>query len=76
VLAFFTLTDANLMRPRYGAMWPVGQNTAAFSTPNQLYRNALTTTLLYQVALAIPAKKDAKIQALGFTSQLVDSGGY
>lgn len=37
---------------------------------------ALTTTLLYQVALAIPAKKDAKIQVLGFTSQLADSGGY
>jgi hypothetical protein len=60
VLAFFTLTDANLMRPQYGAMWPVGQNTAAFSTPNQLYRNALTTTLLYQVALAIPAKKERR----------------
>jgi len=76
VLAFFTLTDANVMRPRLGAMWPVGQDTAAFSAPNHLYRNALTTSLLHQVAIAIPAEKGAKIRILGFTTQLVDSGGY
>jgi hypothetical protein len=76
VLAFFTLTDANVMRPRFGAMWPVGQNTAAFSAPNHLYRTALTTSQLHQVAIAIPAEKGAKIRILGFTTQLVDSGGY
>lgn len=76
VLAFFTLTDANVMRPRFGAMWPVGQNTAAFSPPNHLYRNALTTSRLHQVAIAIPAEKGSKIRILGFTTQLVDSGGY
>ncbi|NIK59481.1 hypothetical protein [Kribbella shirazensis] len=76
VLAFFTLTDAHVMRPRFGAMWPIGQDTAAFSTPHNLYRNALTTTLLHQVAIAIPAAKEAKIRVLGFTTQLVDAGGY
>lgn len=76
VLAFFTLTDANVMRPRFGAMWPVGQDTAAFSPPNHLYRNALTTTRLHQVAIAIPSEKGAKIRILGITTQLVDSGGY
>ncbi|WP_350276050.1 hypothetical protein [Kribbella sp. HUAS MG21] len=76
VLAFATLTDENVMRPRFGAMWPVGQNTAAFSTPNHLYRNALTTTSVHQFALAIPMRKDARIRVLGFTTQLVDAGGY
>ncbi|WP_432894212.1 hypothetical protein ACQPYH_21980 [Kribbella sp. CA-245084] len=76
VLAFFTLTNAKEMRPQFGAMWPVGQDTAAFSTPNHLYRTALTTTTLHQFAIAIPAAKGGKIRVLGFTTQLVDSGGY
>jgi hypothetical protein len=78
VLAFFTLTEAHLMRTTdgSGSMWAAGFGVEAFAPVNQVYPNALTSSTLHQVAIAIPTSKGAKIRVLALKSQLVDAGGY
>jgi hypothetical protein len=76
VLAFFTLTDAELMRVKYGGSWEAGFEANAFAIPNHVYDNALTSSTLHQVLVVVPRAKGGKISVVGFTSQLVDAGGY
>jgi hypothetical protein len=78
VLAFFTLTEAHLMRTpgTFESYWAEGEGLEAFSPPGQGYWNALTSTTLHQVLIVIPTTKGAKVRVLAFKSQLVDAGGY
>ncbi|MGC4941355.1 hypothetical protein [Kribbella sp. DT2] len=74
-LVLTTLSSAYLLEAGAGYTFSWGNSPqSAFSAAQ--YENALTSTTLYQVALAVPVKGGGKIRVLGLDTQLVDAGGY
>ncbi|WP_350276049.1 hypothetical protein [Kribbella sp. HUAS MG21] len=76
-LVFLSLTDEFQLQVGAGLSiyWSQGSPGSAYSPPTTKYNGAITSTILYQVALVIP-KKGAKLRILSTSDELVAAGGY
>ncbi|WP_327634948.1 hypothetical protein OHB24_33820 [Kribbella sp. NBC_00482] len=76
-LVFLSLTEEFQLQvgPNLSIYWAQGSPGSAFSPPTTKYDSAITSTTLYQVALAIP-QKGAKLRILGTADEFVEAGGY
>ncbi|TCC25007.1 hypothetical protein [Kribbella speibonae] len=76
-LVFLSLTEEFQLQvgPNLSIYWAQGSPGSAFSSPTTRYDSAITSTTLYQVALAIP-RKGAKLRVLATADELVEAGGY
>ncbi|TCC32825.1 hypothetical protein [Kribbella speibonae] len=76
-LVFLSLTEEFQVQigPDLSIYWGQGSRASAFSPHTKEYSTALTSTILHQVALAVPPK-GAKIRVLAAADDVVQAGGF